>query len=245
MPRANNGLKDYMNDLENVSVPEHLPEPVPNGLIHEDVPELPKRRVFEQNQPQPLTLISESQETFYKTLLERLQKLETVAQQVPLPVSVMVETTEAHVERLLKLEKTMISMINESTGLLKTDFVEIHAYLKEELVRSKEEMTCTRTVLNGIVETQYKITESLSAMTSAIMMLSGKVADIITNQPTPVINIPAPIVNITESSGGRRVTKHVQRDENGLITKVVEDSVQPEPPKIIKEKTVGKRIIRK
>lgn len=246
MPQSN--LKSYMNEVEKVVEPVEPPiilhaEPIIEKVLPDppDVPDDPpviveKRaprvkptvtrqpRVVEPLQeeiikPEP---ISEAREVFYQHLLEKMDHLNDVR-----PISVVVETTESHIERLLKIEQSMVEMTTQCVASVKQK-------LQEEVVANREminNLVVNRDTIDVMVNAQQKIVETQNAMISVITALSVKIAAISTNQPAapvvnvpaPIINIPAPIVNITEN-GRRTTTKLVERDAKGMITKVIEDS---------------------
>jgi hypothetical protein len=173
--------------------------------------------------PEAKPMIIEAQESFYQRLLEQIGSLQTAQAVAPQPVSVIVETTEAHVEKLFEIENSMLSILNGCVSFVKTDLTEMHGYLKEEITSNRE-------VINKIVETQQKIIAAQDVMVGVIVKLVEKISDIAVNpiSVNPIVNVPAPIVNITEGNNSRRVTKLVQRNKEGLITKVIEDSSSDE-----------------
>lgn len=164
--------------------------------------------------------INEAREMFYQGLLEKMDHLNDVR-----PISVVVETTESHIERLLKIERSMLELTNQCVASVKQK-------LQEEVMASREminTLVVNRDMVDVIVNSQQKIVESQHAIVSVIQALSAQIAAINTNQqapivnvPAPIINIPAPVVNITENS--RHITKTVERDEKGFISKVIENS---------------------
>ena len=42
--------------------------------------------------------------------------------------------------------------------------------------------------------------------------------------PAPIVNVPQPVVNV-EIVSDRRTVKRVERDENGLITRITEEQI--------------------
>jgi hypothetical protein len=205
MPKPKAGLKNYMNEIENVII-ESIDADENDGL---DV-QTPDRFIR-------LPVVPDPKNVFFEQLLMRLENL---AQ--PQAVSVVVTTTEAHVERLLTVEKSMFAVMNDCVECVKSS-------LKESRGNLKEEIKSSNVLIEGIMVTQRKIVETQVAMIGAIAALSVKISEMTANQPAPVVNVPAPIINIPApvvniNETNRRVTKSVERNDVGLITKVIEDS---------------------
>lgn len=221
MPK-NGGFKNYMTEVENTQEPakpaleqhdyldaplvEHaLPEPPPIPVVKKVTRK--KARVVEDA---PVRT-EPTEQVFFTRLLERLNTLSDLKPQ-PVTVETTVQTTEAHVERLCEIEKSMLDRLNLMSEHVAAQSSEMQSHLIEVL-------TAQRTLITQISETQSQIVQTQTHMVAALSVLAEKVGTLAIT--APIVNVPAPIVNVTMQEG-KRVTKMVERDENGLIKKITE-----------------------
>ncbi len=233
--KQNGSFKDYIKDVEtkkveiiaeavpisdNPPLTEIVVEPTP--LDTSETPETPKKRIpkpLQQAKMQTETApISHAQEMFYKKLLEQVDRFSEPKNQ---PIAVTVESTELHVERLFEIEQSMLS----SLAVMTEQFNKITGHATHTQINFKELFQSQQTMIQYINESQHKIVEVQGQIITAIDSLANKIAVLAQTSPTvsPIVNVPAPIVNVVTESGRRLTTKFVERDENGLISKIIED----------------------
>ena len=218
----NGGFKNYMTEVENTQ----KPEPEKPALEQHDYLDTPP--LVEQAAPEPVvktkvvrkkaarvvedTPVREpSEEVFFTRLIERLNTLSDVKPQ-PVTVEATVQTTEGHIERLYEIEKSMLDRLNMMSE-------HVAAQSSETQTNLAEVLDAHRTMIQQISETQNQIVTTQTQLVGAIALLTEKVGTLA--QTAPIVNVPAPIVNVTMQEG-KRVTKMVERDENGLIKKITE-----------------------
>ena len=222
MPK-NGGFKNYMTEVENTHEPEKpaleqhdyldaplvevASEPVAIPVVKPKVARK-KARVVEEA---PTRIDTASEEVFFTRLLERLNVLSDPKPQ-PVTVETTVQTTEAHIERLYEIEQSMLDRLNLMSEHVASQSTETQSNLIEVL-------NIQRALITQISETQSQIVNAQTQMVAAISLLTEKVG--VLAQTAPVVNVPAPVVNVTMQEG-KRVTKMVERDENGLIKKITE-----------------------
>ena len=197
---------------------EHLDQPdTPEPVVEEEKPKAkPKKPRLAETRP---IEAPRSDEKFFRHLTERLEAL---VSQAP---SIVVETTEKHVEKLLEVEQAMLATIatlterveqlSANTDDTRTDLTETLAMQRDMIGRICESQAQIGAIQSKLIESNTQIVETLG-------LLTDKIATLIQTPPVvnPVVNVPAPIVNVTMQEGRR--TKVVERDENNLITKITE-----------------------
>ena len=229
-------LYNYMNGVTE-SAPEppqevpEAPQPIPETeRDHLDTPDTPPEPVVEVERPKakakkaklvetPPVEVPRSDETFFRHLTERLEAL---VSQAP---SIVVETTEKHAEKLLEVEQAMLdtmTLLTERVEQISSDTDDTRRGLTETLAMHREMIVKIGESQAQIATVQAKLIESQGQIVETIGLLTDKIALFAHTPPVvnPVVNVPAPIVNVTMQ--GKR-TKVVERDQNNLITRIVED----------------------
>ena len=221
-------LYNYMNGVVE-SAPEPPPE-APQTIVeaqhdHLEQPETPPEPVAEVVKAKPkakprLAEAPRPDEKFFRHLTERLEALVS-----PAPTSIVVETTEKHVEKLVEVEQAMLATMTALTE--RVEQISVHAddtrlALTETLAMQRDMISRISESQAQISKVQAKLIESQVQIGETIGLLIDKIALFAQTPPVvnPVINVPAPIVNITTQEGRR--TKVVERDENNLITRITE-----------------------
>ena len=223
-------LYNYMNGVtESITEPPpEAPQVIPE-TEHEDQPDT--EPVVEEEKPKAKAKAKRlaetprspaeprSDEKFFSHLTERLEALVSHAP------SIVVETTEKHVEKLLEVEQAMLATISTLTE--RVERLAIHTDdTRSDLT---ETLAMQRDMIGRICESQAQISaiqakliESNAQMVKTLGLLTDKIAVFVQTPPVvnPVVNVPAPIVNVTMQEGRR--TKVVERDENNLITRITE-----------------------
>ena len=119
------------------------------------------------------------------------------------------------------VNKLLIEHLQETISSLRSSLIE-QQNNQTELVR-------LMTSLSESLQTQNTLTEQrLSNLDSSLehtTLILHETAEKLQSIAAREINIPAPIVNVALNEQ-KRVTKTVDRDENGLITKITEDTEQ-------------------
>jgi hypothetical protein len=119
------------------------------------------------------------------------------------------------------VNKVLIERLQETITSLRSSLIE-QQNNQTELVR-------LMTSLSESLQTQNSLTEQrLSNLDSSLehtTLILHETAEKLQSIAVREINIPAPIVNVALNEQ-KRVTKTVDRDENGLITKITEDTEQ-------------------
>ena len=90
----------------------------------------------------------------------------------------------------------------------------------------KEILDGQREMIRQITVSQKTIVKSQNDLARTVAALAESIAVLARTPPTvsPIVNIPAPIVNVMTENGRRMVTtKTIERDDNGLISKVTEN----------------------
>jgi hypothetical protein len=222
-------LYNYMNGH---AVKEAVEEPVAaipaTELDHLDQPPTPPTPeppapVVEKAKPKrkPVREAPHPAEKYFLRLTERLEQL---AMPQPAP-SIVVETTERHVERLAEIEQAML-------GTMEILVERISSYASESASTSddlRETLAMQREMIQQISESQaalgavqVKLVESQAQIVDTMTQLAEKVAQFAQTPPVvnPVVNVPAPVVNVSVPEG--RKTKVVERDANNLISRITE-----------------------
>lgn len=228
MAKPNGGFKTYVKDVETkvhqqtiVNEQRDVPDlPIEPEIKPEPVKPPPRKkpRIIERAPPPAL-------ETLFTKLIERIEKMSqpnTETLLAPLierienlsQPTINVETT--HVERLYEVEQAMLTALNELMERNHTNEQDTRDHLVE-MVNTQQAM------VQQVNETQAQISQTLSEVVTVIGVLTEKVNDMAQNAPviSPIVNVPAPVVNVSMQEG-RKVTKLVERDENGLISKIIE-----------------------
>lgn len=224
-------LYNYMNSDQIVTAPEPLVE-APQGIPEPErdqvdqpaqtVPiatapapiaeERPKRtrkpRLVEAKPEEPA-----ADERFFTRLIERLEQLAAPP------------AKDAQVEKLFEIEKGVLVTISRLTEKVEqlsagadsareglTEMMAIHRDMLSNLNETQAQMSAIQTKL---IESQAEIVETIGLLADKIALFSQTPPVV-----NPVVNVPAPIVNITTQEGRR--TKVVERDENNLITRIIE-----------------------
>jgi len=107
------------------------------------------------------------------------------------------------------LELKMNEMVGELSNTIK---------LQNEIINKKFE-----TVDNVIAETNNAVQESLKTVMQETSDKLDKIYSKEINIPAPIINVPAPVVNVSLSEQ-KKVVKTVDRNSDGLITKITEET---------------------
>jgi hypothetical protein len=222
-----------IESAEPVEEPIESPTVKITPIIADSTTETPKKKT------KPSQKISErkieensSEELFYTRLLNRMDK---IVETVNRPLSVTVQTTESHVERLFEIEQSMLTNLNVLTEKIEhvaSNSIDTQINLTEMIENQYQIINQFSDSQKRIVESQHEIAGVMGILLEKIAELSQAVPNInpivnipapIVNMPAPIVNVPAPIVNVITESGRRLTTKHVERDQNGLISKVIED----------------------
>ena len=227
-------LYNYMNGVTE-SAPEPPAEvsealqPIPETeRDHLDTPDAPPEPVVEVEKPKakpkkaklvetPPVEVPRSDETFFRHLTERLEALVSHAP------SIVVETK--HAEKLLEVEQAMLdtmTLLTERVEQISADTDDTRRGLTETLAMHREMIVKIGESQAQIATVQAKLIESQAQIVETIGLLTDKIALFAQTPPVvnPVVNVPAPIVNVTMQ--GKR-TKVVERDQNNLISRIVED----------------------
>lgn len=184
------------------------PEPAPMPIVEERPKRSRKPRLAETKPEAPA-----DDERFFTRLIERLEQLAAPP------------AKDANVEKLLEVEKGVLVTINRLTEKIErlstgadsareglTEMMAIHRDMLTNLNETQTQMSAIQTKL---IESQAQIVETIGLLADKIALFSQTPPVV-----NPVINVPAPIVNVTTQEGRR--TKVVERDENNLITRIIE-----------------------
>ena len=119
------------------------------------------------------------------------------------------------------VNKVLIEHLQETITSLRSSLIE-QQNNQTELVRLMTNLSESLQTQNSLTEQRLSNLDSSLEHTTLILHETAEKLQLIA---TREINIPAPIVNVALSEQ-KRVTKTVDRDENGLITKITEDTEQ-------------------
>ena len=107
------------------------------------------------------------------------------------------------------LELRMNEMVDELSNTIK---------LQNEIINKKFEV-----VDNVITETNNAVQDSIKSVMQETSDKLDKIYSKEINIPAPIINVPAPVVNVSLSEQ-KKVVKTVDRNSDGLITKITEET---------------------
>ncbi len=233
---GNGGLKNYLKEAE---APVQ-PQLEPSAILTEDIPDQPrssklteikvepkieepeslpirmKKRHQERQAPKPVV---ESKPDHTEAMNRLLERFETISSNFNKPLSVTVQTTEGHVDRLYEIEKSMLVTLNVMTERVERTI----AQTNETKLNVSEMLDSHKQMIEQISNTQKMLVESQINLAKTMTLLTEKIEMFTQTQPTisPIVNVPAPIVNVT-MDGKQRTIKIVERDAKGLIKKVTE-----------------------
>jgi transcription initiation factor TFIID subunit TAF12 len=195
--------------------------------------EKPSIKVKESKKPSLKAVMSQKleQNPFILETTEKSQPIdEMIVPPVEPEVQLVVETVKEAVPESLQTES---KYINESViPHFIENLQETINSLKSALVEQQDNQTQLVHVIESLVQSiqqQNSLTESRFNNINKVILqttnMLNETAEKLQSLAIREINIPAPIVNVSLSEQ-KRVTKTVDRDTNGLITKITEDIEQ-------------------
>lgn len=202
-------------DLPDENIPYRIPvlenEPIPpTPIIIEKIIEKPVETI----------IVSKPQEDFYNRLLEQFDIMKQHVEQQPL--SITVETVEPHIEKLVEFETFAITtlegiaeFIENSNNTTKENIKEMCEYISENrqmIIETQQNSKNVLSLLEKFSKSQQTIVETQTLLAKSMVVLTEKISTMVSNPPK--INFPAPV----------KTTKLVERNEEGFITKIIEQT---------------------
>lgn len=201
-------------DLPDENIPYRVPvlenEPIQTPVIIEKIIEKPVENI---------AIVSKPQEDFYNRLLEQF---DIMKQHVEQPLSITVETMEPHIEKLVEFETFAITtlegiteFIENSNNTTKENIKEMCEYISENrqmIIETQQTSKNVLSLLEKFSKSQQTIVETQTLLAKSMVALTEKITTIVSNPPK--INFPIP----------GKIVKLVERNEEGFITKIIEQS---------------------